>query len=61
MTRNRNRRKGETQASVVNFTFGDRTYQIDPQRQKVYRRFVEIETSKAFEIFSRWRSDETHV
>jgi len=41
---------------VVNFQFENRTYQIDPDRQKVYRRFVEIETSKAFEIFSTWRS-----
>ena len=41
---------------IVNFDFEDRTYQIDPGRQKVYRRFVEIETSKAFEILSTWRA-----
>jgi hypothetical protein len=58
VTRKSHRRKGEHQASVVNFVFGDRTYQIDPQRQKVYRRFVEIETSKAFEIYSHWRTRE---
>jgi hypothetical protein len=61
VTRKSTRRKGESQGIVVNFVFGDRTYQIDPQRQKVYRRFVEIETSKAFEIYSRWRSAEAHV
>jgi hypothetical protein len=43
-------------APIVSFTFQDRTYQIDPGRKKVYRRFVEIETSKAFEILSIWRS-----
>ena len=41
---------------IVSFDFQDRTYQIDPKLQKVYRRFVEIETSKAFEIFSTWRN-----
>jgi hypothetical protein len=41
---------------IVNFTFQDRTYQLDPIRKKVYRRFVEIETSRAAEIFSVWRA-----
>jgi len=44
------------QKPIVTFQFQDRTYQIDPGRKKVYRRFVEIETSKAAEIFSTWRS-----
>jgi hypothetical protein len=39
----------------VQFLFNDATYQIDPDRRKVYRRFVEIETSKAAEILSTWR------
>lgn len=41
---------------IETFQFEDRTYQIDPQLRKVYRRFVEIETSKAAEIFSIWRA-----
>ena len=41
---------------IVQFKLDNRTYQIDPGRQKVYRSFVEIETSKAAEIYSRWRS-----
>ena len=40
---------------IVSFEFQNRTYQIDPGQKKVYRRFVEIETAKAFEIFSIWR------
>lgn len=40
----------------VDFDFGDRTYQIDLNQQKVYRRFVEIESAKAFEILTNWRS-----
>jgi hypothetical protein len=43
---------------IINFTFQDRTYQIDPSRKKVYRRFVEIETSRAAEIFSVWRAQQ---
>lgn len=42
---------------IVPYRFEDRTYQIDPDRRKVYRSFVEIETSKAFEIFSTWRAE----
>ena len=49
-------RKSEPVGGIVNFQFDNRTYQIDPTRQKVYRAFVEIETSKAFEIYSTWRS-----
>ena len=41
---------------MVDFSLEDRTYQIDPDRRKVYRRFVEIETSKAVEIFAIWRA-----
>ncbi len=45
----------EVRNPIVQFQFEDRTYQIDPLLRKVYRRFVEIETSKAAEIFSIWR------
>ena len=50
------RAKSQLVPNIVNFDFGNRTYQIDPERQKVYRAFVEIETSKAFLIYSVWRS-----
>ena len=41
--------------AFVDFDFENRTYQIDPTQKKVYRRFVEIETSRASEILSIWR------
>ena len=47
--------KPEVPNTIVQFRFEDRTYQIDPRLRKVYRRFVEIETSRAAEIFSVWR------
>lgn len=51
--------RSATQPAVtfVNFNYEDRTYQIDPDLKKVYRRFVEIETARAFEILSRWRAE----
>lgn len=56
MPRKRTLKNGaEQRVPIVNFEFQDRTYQIDPGSKKVYRRFVEIETAKAFEIFSVWR------
>ena len=52
----RTRKLDRPVARMVDFDFGDRTYQIDPTKQKVYRRFVEIESAKAFEILTTWRS-----
>ena len=54
-------KKPARKISVVQYRFQDRTYQIDPDRRKVYRSFVEIETSKAFEIFSTWRAENLQV
>jgi hypothetical protein len=48
--------KKQDPTPIISFEFQDRTYQIDPDRKKVYRRFVEIETSRAVEIFSTWRA-----
>lgn len=31
---------------MIDFSFGDIQYQIDPTRRKVYHRWVEVETSK---------------
>jgi len=46
---------------IVDFDFNDRIYQIDPEQKKVYRRFVEIEKAKAFEIISTWRASHATV
>ena len=56
MPRKRTVRTPSTANPMVNYSFEDRTYQIDTERRKVYRRFVEIETSKAMQIFAHWRS-----
>ena len=41
---------------LVDFAFENRMYQIDPDHNKVYRRFVEIETSKSSQILMTWRA-----
>lgn len=61
MPRKPSPRKSETKAPVVNYRFEDRTYQIDPSRGKVYKSFVEIETARAFAIFSSWRAENATV
>jgi hypothetical protein len=48
--------KVEPKVKVVTYSVGTQTYQIDPERQKVYRRFVEIETGRASTIFASWRA-----
>lgn len=48
--------KIEPKVRVINYSFGSYTYQIDTERQKVYRQFVEIETSRAATIYSNWRA-----
>ena len=55
MARKRTPRNNRPKPTFVSFDFQQRTYQIDPDLKKVYRRFVEIETAKAVEIFSVWR------
>jgi hypothetical protein len=52
----RKRARKQEVTPIITFEFQERTYQIDPDQRKVYRRFVEIETAKAAEIFSVWRS-----
>jgi len=41
---------------VVDYSFGARTYQIDTERHKVYRQFVEIESARASTIYASWRA-----
>jgi hypothetical protein len=58
MARKRQKRNAQS-TQIVTFSLEDRTYQIDPDRGKVYRRFVQIETAKASQIISLWRA--SHV
>lgn len=41
---------------MVDFSFDNTLYQIDPTRRKVYRRWVEVETSKTCLIMGAYSS-----
>lgn len=53
--------KTTTPGPMVEYTFDQRVYQIDAERRKVYRRFVEIETAKAMEILVTWRATQAQA
>jgi len=55
MASKRTEKNGRT-SEIVTFDLNEHTYQIDPGRRKVYRRFVEIETVRASQILSLWRA-----
>ena len=55
------RKRMKAGGPIVQFLFEERTYQIDPEQRKVYSKFVEVETSRASEIFSIWRQQEANA
>src|SRR5712692_9697591 len=44
---------------MIDFDFGHTSYQIDPNRRKVYHRWVEVETAKTFLIMGAWSQTQT--
>jgi hypothetical protein len=42
--------------SLVAFSYHDVAYQIDVEKSKVYKRFIEIEKSKQFSIINAYRA-----
>ena len=50
----RNRKGKSKQNGMIDFEFGNVSYQIDPGRRKVYHRWVEVETSKTFLIMGAY-------
>ena len=43
-----------TQDGMINFDFANVSYQIDPNRRKVYHRWIEVETAKTCLIMGAW-------
>ncbi len=55
------RSKGGTKAAskktpngMIDFDYANISYQIDPNRRKVYRRWVEVETARTCLIMGAW-------
>ena len=42
--------------TVVDFAYDNTNYQIDTQRRKVYRKWVEVESARTYLIMSAWSS-----
>lgn len=49
------------QNSMIDFDFGDVSYQIDPSRRKVYHRWVEVETAKTFLIMGAFNQSHSQA
>ena len=39
---------------MISFDFANVSYQIDPNRRKVYHRWIEVETAKTCQIMGAW-------
>jgi hypothetical protein len=39
---------------MIDFSYANVSYQIDPTRRKVYHRFIEVETAKTCLIMGAW-------
>lgn len=46
---------------MIDFNYGNTLYQIDPKRRKVYRRWIEVETSKTFLIMGAFNSSQARA
>ena len=47
------RRSGQV-PTIVDFDYDNTRYQIDTQRRKVYRKWVEVESARTYLIMSAW-------
>jgi hypothetical protein len=51
-------KKAAKPAGMIDFHYGNTSYQIDPNRRKVYHRWVEVETAKTFLIMGAWHQSQ---
>lgn len=51
---NARKKSSQRQNGMINFSFADVSYQIDPSRRKVYHRWIEVETAKTCQIMGAW-------
>ena len=47
-------RKKQPSNGMVDFSYANVSYQIDPTRRKVYCRWIEVETAKTCQIMGAW-------
>ncbi len=49
-----NQSKADRTVPFVEFDYDNLNYQIDPQRRKVYRKWIEVESARTYLIMSAW-------
>ena len=47
-------RRSTPDPEIVDFAYDNTSYQIDLQRRKVYRKWVEVESARTYLIMSAW-------
>ena len=55
------RKEANKACGMIDFNFGNTSYQIDPTRRKVYHRWVEVETAKTFLIMGAFSSTQAQT
>lgn len=58
---NKVRKAKKNPFGMIDFSFGNTLYQIDPGRRKVYHRWVEVETSKTSLIMGAYSTTQVAV
>jgi hypothetical protein len=57
----RARKQASKANGMIEFDFGNTSYQIDPARRKVYHRWVEVETAKTFLIMGAFSTSQAQT
>jgi len=47
-------KRSEPVTSIVEFAYDNTSYQIDTERRKVYRKWIEVESARTYLIMSAW-------
>ena len=55
------RKQSSKPYGMIEFNFGDTSYQIDTTRRKVYHRWVEVETAKTCLIMGAFSTTQAHA
>ncbi len=55
------RKQASKDNGMIDFNFGNTSYQIDTTRRKVYHRWVEVETAKTFLIMGAFSTSQAPV
>ncbi len=52
------KRSSRPSNGMIDFSYANVSYQIDPTRRKVYQRWIEVETAKTCLIMGAWNQSQ---